>query len=50
MKNKRIILALGMAFLALSIIQSCADIPDGVKAVQNFQKELNKTNENIKIS
>jgi apolipoprotein D and lipocalin family protein len=39
MKNNKLFLGLGMAFLALSIIQSCADIPDGVKAVQNFQKE-----------
>lgn len=39
MKKNRILLGLGIAFLALSIIQSCADISDGVKAVQNFQKE-----------
>ena len=39
MKKNKLFLGLGMAFLALSIFQSCADIPDGVKAVQNFQKE-----------
>ena len=51
MKNNKLFLGLGMAFLALSIIQSCADIPDGVKAVQNFQKDkyLGKWYENARF-
>ena len=41
MKNKRIFLALGIAAFALSVFQSCssAGIPDGVTAVQNFEKD-----------
>ena len=41
MKNKRIFLALGIAAFALSVFQSCSSvgIPDGVTAVQNFEKD-----------
>ena len=41
MKNKRIFLALGIAAFALSVFQSCSsvEIPDGVTAVQNFEKD-----------
>ena len=41
MKNKRIFLALGIAAFALSVFQSCSrfGIPDGVTAVQNFEKD-----------
>jgi len=41
MKNKRIFLALGIAAFALCVFQSCSSvgIPDGVTAVQNFEKD-----------
>ena len=41
MKNKRIFLALGIAAFALCVFQSCSSvgIPDGVTAVQKFEKE-----------
>lgn len=41
MKNKKIFLVLGMAALALGVFQSCSGlgIPDGVRAVQNFEKD-----------
>ena len=41
MKNKRIFLALGIAAFALSVFQSFSSvgIPDGVTAVQNFEKD-----------
>lgn len=41
MNNKRIFLALGISAFALSVFQSCSSvgIPDGVTAVQNFEKD-----------
>lgn len=41
MKNKKMFLVLGMVALALGVFQSCSGvgIPDGVTAVQNFEKD-----------
>ncbi|TDG37132.1 lipocalin [Pedobacter changchengzhani] len=39
MKKKYILLSVGVAVVALSLIQSCATIPKNVTAVKNFQKD-----------